>query len=65
MAADYRTTLQKVVDCRDKHELGLAQAQRIVKRDELRADINAAEDLHDIKRILLEAFPALEFGNDY
>lgn len=65
MAADYRTTLQKVHACRDKHETGLELAKRIVQRDELRAAINDAEELNDIKRILLEAFPAMEHSHDY
>lgn len=65
MAYDYRSTAAKIRDCREQHELGMDEAKRIVLRDELRREIQQAEDLEDIKRILLAAFPALEHSNDY
>lgn len=61
----YRTTAEKIRDCREKHYLGLEYAKRIVLRDELRDEINKAENVEDIKRILLEMFPALDHSEDY
>lgn len=62
---DYRSDAEKIRDCRDKHELGMQDAKRIVLRDRLRSDIHEAETLEELKRVLLDAFPAFEHSHDY
>lgn len=59
MKADYRTDAQKVLDLREREGLGMDVAKRIVKRDSLRKQICDIEDLGDVRRFLLEAFPSL------
>lgn len=62
---DYRTTVEKVLACRNKHAIGVDEAKRIVLRDELRLEIERAENVEDIKNILRQAFPALDHSGDY
>jgi hypothetical protein len=62
---DPRSTAEKVRDCRDVHGLSIDEAKRIVYRDELRDRIIKCEDVHDLKQVLLEAFPALDHANEY
>lgn len=62
---DLRSTLEKVVACREKHSMGIDGARRVVIRDELRDQIRKIEDMEDVRLVLLALAPALEHSDDY
>lgn len=50
----YATIKQRIDHLRDTYNMGMNDAKKIVRREDLIREINDAETIHDIKRILLE-----------
>lgn len=55
---DYRTARQKIDDLTDAG-VPVDKARRIVVREELRYEIGQIENLEDVRRVLLTAFPEI------
>lgn len=55
---DARSQIEKVRDVRERYECGLQEARAIVEREDLRNEISRIEDMNDVRRVLLMAFPS-------